>query len=64
MVLTAGIIDTVWYVIVALVLTGSGMVNWLRRREGLVNRLLGAYSCLLQLDFYFVLCTRPTKFYW
>ena len=47
MVLTAGVIDTVWYVIVALVLSGSGMVNWLRRREGLVNRIFGSLLLLV-----------------
>ncbi len=53
MVLTAGIIDTVWYVIVALVLTGSGMVNWLRRREGLVNRIIGSLLLLAAVGLLF-----------
>ena len=53
MVLTAGIIDTVWYVVVALVLTGSGMVNWLRRREGLVNRIIGSLLLLAAVGLLF-----------
>ena len=53
MVLTAGVIDTVWYVIVALVLTGSGMVNWLRRREGLVNRIIGSLLLLAAVGLLF-----------
>ena len=53
MVLTAGVIDTVWYVIVALVLTGSGMVNWLRRREGLVNCIIGSLLLLAAVGLLF-----------
>lgn len=41
MVLTAGIIDAVWYLMVALLLTGSGLISWLRSRESFVNRIIG-----------------------
>ena len=53
MVLTAGIIDTVWYAIVALVLAGSGMVDWLRRREALVNRIIGSLLLLAAVGLLF-----------
>jgi len=42
MVLTAGIIDGAWYVIVALAVAGSGLVDWLRRREVFANRIIGS----------------------
>jgi len=42
MVLTAGIIDGAWYAIVALAVTGSGLVDWLRRREVFANRIIGS----------------------
>ena len=42
MVLTAGIIDGGWYAIVALAVSGSGLVDWLRRREVFANRIIGS----------------------
>ncbi|MBT5416055.1 MAG: LysE family translocator [Rhodospirillaceae bacterium] len=47
MALTAGAIDTSWYVLVALVLAGSGAVNWLRRRATLVDRAIGGVLLLI-----------------
>jgi threonine/homoserine/homoserine lactone efflux protein len=42
MALTAGAIDTGWYVLVALILAGSGSVDWLRRHGALVDRAIGS----------------------
>ena len=47
MVLTAGIIDTGWYLLVALFLTGSGLVNLLRRREIFMNRVMGTVLLMI-----------------
>jgi len=46
---TAGVIDAGWYMIVALVLTGSGILAWLRRNGVLVDRALGTILILLAL---------------
>ena len=42
MVLTAATIDGAWYVIVALAVTVSGLVDWLRRKEVFANRIIGS----------------------
>ena len=42
MVLTAATIDGAWYVIVALTVTVSGLVDWLRRKEVFANRIIGS----------------------
>ncbi|MBC6439101.1 MAG: LysE family translocator [Rhodospirillales bacterium] len=44
---TAGAIDTLWYLIVALLLTGSGVLPWLRRNGVLIDRILGTLLFLV-----------------
>ncbi|MBN33339.1 MAG: lysine transporter LysE [Rhodospirillaceae bacterium] len=46
---TAGVIDVGWYMIVALIFTGSGVLAWLRRNGVLVDRLLGTLLIVLAL---------------
>lgn len=46
---TAGAIDTGWYLLVALVLTGSGMLVRLRRNAVLVERVLGTLLLIVAL---------------
>ena len=46
---TAGVIDAGWYMIVALILTGSGVLAWLRRNGVLVDHLLGTLLIVLAL---------------
>jgi len=45
--LTAGIIDTGWYVLVALVLSGSGLVGLLRRHAQTTDRAIGVLLLVL-----------------
>lgn len=42
MALTAGVIDALWYVLVAMVLSQSRLLGWLRARATLLDRLFGA----------------------
>ena len=47
MAVTAGLIDMGWYVLVALMLTGSGLVYWLRKNNVLVDRAMGSLLLLI-----------------
>lgn len=46
---TAGAIDTGWYLLVALALTGSGLFGRLRRNARLIDRVLGTLLLLVAL---------------
>jgi len=45
--LTAGVIDAGWYVLVALVLSGTGLVHLLRRHPSAVDRAIGGLLLVL-----------------
>lgn len=40
--LMAGSIDAGWYLLVALILTGSGIMEWIKKRKVLVDRIMGS----------------------
>ena len=46
---TAAIIDGSWYVFVALMLTGSGLIKILEERESIINRISGSLLTLIAL---------------
>ena len=45
----AGVIDTIWYVLVAAVLAGTPIINKLRRNAGLIDRSIGIIMLILAL---------------
>ena len=49
MALMAGTIDTVWYLVVALLIGGPALSGWLEARQVLLNRMMGALLCGLAL---------------
>ena len=49
MAIMAGVIDTIWYVLVAAVLAGTPIINKLRDNAGLVDRLIGMIMLILAL---------------
>jgi len=49
MAIMAGVIDTIWYVLVATVLAGTPIINKLRANTGLVDRLIGIVMLMLAL---------------
>ena len=49
MAVIAGIIDTIWYVLVAAVLAGTPIINKLRKNAGLVDRSIGIIMLLIAL---------------
>ena len=49
MAIMAGVIDTIWYVLVAAVLAGTPIINKLRRNAGLIDRSIGIIMLILAL---------------
>ena len=49
MAIMAGVIDTIWYVLVATVLAGTPIINKLRVNTGLVDRSIGIVMLMLAL---------------
>ena len=49
MAIMAGVIDTIWYVLVAAVLSGTPIINKLRRNAGLIDRSIGIIMLILAL---------------
>ena len=49
MAVIAGIIDTVWYVIVAAVLSGTVVIDKLRENSTLIDRVIGTVLAVLAL---------------
>ena len=49
MAIMAGVIDTIWYVLVATVLAGTPIINKLRANTGLVDRSIGIVMLVLAL---------------
>ena len=49
MAIMAGVIDTIWYVLVATVLAGTPIINKLRSNTGLVDRSIGIVMLMLAL---------------
>ena len=49
MAIMAGIIDTIWYVLVAAVLAGTPIINKLRKNAGLIDRSIGIIMLLIAL---------------
>ena len=49
MAIMAGVIDTIWYVLVATVLAGTPIINKLRANTGLVDRSIGIVMLMLAL---------------
>ena len=49
MAVIAGIIDTVWYVIVAAVLSGTVVIDKLRANSTLIDRIIGTVLAVLAL---------------
>ena len=49
MALMAGTIDTVWYLVVALLLGGPALSGWLEARRTILNRIMGALLCGLAI---------------
>ena len=49
MAIMAGVIDTIWYVLVATVLAGTPIINKLRANTGLVDRSIGIVMLILAL---------------
>ena len=45
----AGVIDTIWYVLVAAVLAGTPIINKLRKNAGLIDRSIGITMLLVAL---------------
>ena len=49
MAIMAGVIDTIWYVLVAAVLAGTPIINKLRANAGLIDRSIGMIMLILAL---------------
>ena len=49
MAIMAGVIDTIWYVLVAAVLAGTPIINKLRANAGLIDRSIGIIMLILAL---------------
>ena len=49
MAIMAGVIDTIWYVLVAAVLAGTPIINKLRKNAGLIDRSIGIIMLILAL---------------
>ena len=49
MAIMAGVIDTIWYVLVATILAGTPIINKLRANTGLVDRSIGLVMLMLAL---------------
>ena len=49
MAIMAGVIDTIWYVLVAAVLAGTPIINKLRKNAGLIDRSIGITMLLVAL---------------
>ena len=49
MAIMAGVIDTIWYVLVATVLAGTPIINKLRANTGLVDRSIGIIMLIIAL---------------
>ena len=49
MAIIAGVIDTIWYVLVAAVLAGTPIINKLRENAGLIDRSIGIVILILAL---------------
>ncbi len=49
MALTAGVIDALWYVLVAMALSQSSLLSWLKTRATLLDRLFGAILVALAI---------------
>ena len=49
MAIIAGVIDTIWYVLVAAVLAGTPIINKLRENAGLIERSIGIVILILAL---------------
>jgi len=49
MAIMAGVIDTIWYVLVAAVLAGTPIIKKLRRNAGLIDRSIGIIMLILAL---------------
>ena len=49
MAIMAGVIDIIWYVLVATVLAGTPIINKLRRNAGLIDRSIGKIMLILAL---------------
>ena len=49
MAIMAGVIDTIWYVLVAAVLAGTPIINKLRKNAGLIDRSIGIIMLLFAL---------------
>ena len=49
MAIMAGVIDTIWYVLVASVLAGTPIINKLRANAGLIDRSIGMIMLILAL---------------
>ena len=49
MAIIAGVIDTIWYVLVAAVLAGTSIINKLRENAGLIDRSIGIVILILAL---------------
>ena len=49
MAIMAGVIDTIWYVLVAAVLAGTPIINKLRKNAGLIDRSIGIIMLLIAL---------------
>ena len=49
MAIMAGVIDTIWYVLVAAVLAGTPIINKLRKNAGLIDRSIGMIMLIIAL---------------
>ena len=49
MAIMAGVIDTIWYVLVAAVLAGTPIINKLRKNAGIIDRSIGIIMLLIAL---------------
>ncbi|NDG44388.1 MAG: LysE family translocator, partial [Gammaproteobacteria bacterium] len=45
----AGVIDALWYVLVAMALSQSSLLSWLKARATLLDRLFGAILVALAI---------------
>ena len=56
LVITASIIDGLWYIIVALVVTSYGMNDFFQKRQGIIQKMSGCIlvliGVLLIIDFF------------
>ena len=43
----AGVIDTIWYVLVAILLAGTKLIDKIRKNAELVNRVIGSFLMLV-----------------